>query len=146
MQPSPDTSSHGRSSRLGDVLVESWCGEGGLFQLFLCGKVAHQSVQFSPLTLSDKIQRGHSAVSALPLCEVGPHGALQGAHFLLVQFLLRVDEVSVLTQREGLREERLGGGVTCGWKKTMAMACCVLVVRTVSCFQWPSYVSGLYTE
>lgn len=26
------------------------------------------------------------------------------------------------------------------------MACLVLVVRTVSCFQWPSYVSGLYTE
>lgn len=28
----------------------------------------------------------------------------------------------------------------------MAIACLVLVVRTVSCFQWPSYVSGLYTE
>lgn len=36
--------------------------------------------------------------------------------------------------------------LTCGWKKTMAMACLVLVVRTVSCFQWPSYISGLYTE
>ena len=35
---------------------------------------------------------------------------------------------------------------TCGLKKIMAMACLVLVVRTVSCFQWPSYVSGLYTE
>lgn len=26
------------------------------------------------------------------------------------------------------------------------MACLVLVVRTVNCFQCPSYVSGLYTE
>lgn len=43
---------------------------------------------------------------------------------------------------EGLERE----GLTCGWKKTMAMACLVLLVRTVSCFQWPSYVSGLYTE
>lgn len=36
--------------------------------------------------------------------------------------------------------------LTCGWKKATAMACFVRVVRTVSCFQWPSYVSGLYTE
>lgn len=36
--------------------------------------------------------------------------------------------------------------LTCGWKNTIAMDCLVLVVRTVSCFQWPSYVSGLYTE
>ena len=28
----------------------------------------------------------------------------------------------------------------------MAIACLVLLVRTVSCFQWPSYVSGLYVE
>lgn len=52
---------------------------------------------------------------------------------------------------QGQEVARVEGGegqhkLTCGWKKAMAMACLVLVVRTVSCFQWPSYVSGLYTE
>lgn len=123
--------------------------ESGELQPCLYREVAtgQQTVQFSPLTLSHKVQRGHAAVLALALCEVGPHGALQGGHLLLVQFLFRVDEISVLTVRR--RSWWVGGGaggLTCGWKKTMAMACLVLVVRTVSCFQWPSYVSGLYTE
>lgn len=118
MQPSPATSSHGKSSRLGDVLESR---EKIHFKPFLLWKVETRQalrVVCSPLTLSHKIQRGHSAVSALSLCEVRPHGALQGTHFLLIQFLFRMDELSTLTQsREVTRLERENGSSPVGGRR-----------------------------
>lgn len=90
MQPRPATSSHGRSSMLGDVLKGSerateWC----------ISTLVNTAHLFLPLTLSDKVQRCHSAVFPLSFCEVLPHGVLQCIHFLFIKFLKQWTNIQI---------------------------------------------------
>ena len=90
MQPSPATSSQGKSSMLGEVLgrqnhkfsaafrdfyILLSAGFHARFLIRSVNCVEHQGF-FLPLTLSNKVKRGHSAVFPLSLCKVLPHGAL----------------------------------------------------------------------
>lgn len=93
MEPSPATSSQGKSSGLGEVLGSRKHKFSAAFRDFffftLFYAFSHivnfdcdlQNIMFCfvfplPLTLSNKIKRGHSAVLSLSFGKVFRHGAL----------------------------------------------------------------------